>query len=203
MEEALANAVYHRAYDIREPIEVRVEKEMIEIVSFPGPDRSVTQEGLKRYRVSNRRYRNRRIGEVLKELHLTEGRNTGFGKILRALEENGSPKPEFETDDAHSYFISRLFVHEAFLKEDTLECKQKGTKKELKRSQKKEPKKGAERKLDILQRMEENPSITQVKLMEEFNLTRKQVQKIIKDLREDKLVERQGSNRSGTWIVKR
>ena len=134
---------------------------------------------------------------------MTEGRNTGFGKILRALEENGSPKPEFETDDAHSYFISRLFVHEAFLKEDTLECKQKGTKKELKRSKKKEPKKGAERKLDILQRMEENPSITQVKLMEEFNLTRKQVQKIIKDLREDKLVERQGSNRSGTWIVKR
>ena len=59
VEEALANAVYHRAYDIREPIEVRVEKEMIEIVSFPGPDRSFTQEGLKRYRVSNRRYRNR------------------------------------------------------------------------------------------------------------------------------------------------
>ena len=110
VEEALANAVYHRAYDIREPIEVRVEKEMIEIVSFPGPDRSVTQEGLKRYRVSNRRYRNRRIGDILKELHLTEGRNTGFGKILRALEENGSPKPEFETDDDHSYFISRLFV---------------------------------------------------------------------------------------------
>ena len=39
----------------------------------------------------------------MKELHLTEGRNTGFGKILRALEENGSPKPEFETDDDHSY----------------------------------------------------------------------------------------------------
>ena len=48
---------------------------MIEIVSFPGPDRSVTQEGLKRYKVSNRRYRNRRIGDILEELHLTEGRN--------------------------------------------------------------------------------------------------------------------------------
>ena len=57
LEEALANAVYHRGYDIREPIEVRVEKDMIEIVSFPGPDRSVT-------------------GDILKELHLTEGRNT-------------------------------------------------------------------------------------------------------------------------------
>ena len=117
LEEALANAVYHRAYDIREPIEVRVEKNMIEIVSFPGPDRSVTQEGLKRYKVSNRRYRNRRIGDILKELHLTEGRNTGFGKILSALEENGSPKPEFETDEGHNYFITRLFIHNAFMKQ--------------------------------------------------------------------------------------
>ena len=195
MEEALANAVYHRAYDIREPIEVRVEKEMIEIVSFPGPDRSVTKEGLKRYKVSNRRYRNRRIGDILKELHLTEGRNTGFGKILRALEENGSPKPEFETDDDHSYFISRLFVHEAFLRAGKKEREQKRAKKE--------PKKGAERKLDILQKLEENPEITQVKLMEAFDLSRKQIQKIIKDLREEGLVERQGSNRNGRWVVKK
>lgn len=111
------HAVYHRSYDEREPIEVRVENDRIEIVSFPGPDRSVTIEGLKSYRVSNRRYRNRRIGDFLKELHLTEGRNTGFKKILDALEANGSPKPEFETDDDHSYFISRLFVHKAFLKD--------------------------------------------------------------------------------------
>ena len=203
LEEALANAVYHRGYDIREPIEVRIEKDTIEIVSFPGPDRSVTQEGLKRYKVSNRRYRNRRIGDILKELHLTEGRNTGFGKILRALEANGSQKPEFETDEDHSYFISRLFVHEAFLKDEDSERNQKGAEKEPKRSQKKEPKKRAERKLDILQKLEENPEITQVKLMEEFDLSRKQIQKIIKDLREEGLVERQGSNRSGKWIVKK
>lgn len=127
-------------------------------------------------------------------------RNTGFGKILRALEENGSPKPEFETDDDHSYFISCLFVQETFLKEENTQA---GTDKEPKRSQKKEPKKGAEKKLDVLRRMEENPMITQVKLMEELNLTRKQVQKLIKDLREDGLVERQGSNRSGKWVVKK
>lgn len=114
----MSNAVYHRAYDEREPIEVRVENDRIEIVSFPGPDRSVTIEGLKSYRVSNRRYRNRRIGDFLKELHLTEGRNTGFKKILDALEANGSPKPEFETDDDRSYFITRLFIHEEFLKEE-------------------------------------------------------------------------------------
>ncbi len=110
LREALSNAVYHRAYDEREPIEVRVENDKIEIVSFPGPDRSVTLEGLKSYHVSNRRYRNRRIGDFLKELHLTEGRNTGFKKILDALEANGSPKPEFETDEERSYFISRFYI---------------------------------------------------------------------------------------------
>lgn len=88
----MSNAVYHRAYDEREPIEVRVESNRIEILSFPGPDRSVTIEGLKSYRVSNRRYRNRRIGDFLKELYLTEGRNTGFKKILDALDANGSLK---------------------------------------------------------------------------------------------------------------
>ena len=124
VEEALSNAVYHRAYDEREPIEVRVENDRIEIVSFPGPDRSVTIEGLKNYRVSNRRYRNRRIGDFLKELHLTEGRNTGFKKIIDALEANGSPKPEFETDEDRSYFITRLFVHEGFLMNPNDDSKQ-------------------------------------------------------------------------------
>ena len=118
VEEALANAVYHKAYDEREPIEVRIDDEKIEILSFPGPVRSVTKEQLKSYKVTNRRYRNRRIGEFLKELHLTEGRNTGFKKIIDAIRDNGSPMPEFETDDDHSYFISRIFIHEEFKKEN-------------------------------------------------------------------------------------
>lgn len=48
--------------------------------------------------------------QQISKLHLTEGRNTGFKKILNALETNGFPKTVFETDDAHSYFISRLFI---------------------------------------------------------------------------------------------
>lgn len=194
---------------------------MIEIVSFPGPDCSVTQEGLKRYKVSNRRYRNRRIGDILKELHLTEGRNTGFGKILSAFEENGSPKPEFETDEGHNYSITRLFVHKAFMRQgqkgaevDLKGAKvgQKGTEVDLKGAKvepkgaklgKKGAKKGTERSLEILNRMRENPFVTQVKLMEEFHLSRKQIQNIIQYLRLNGLVEREGSNRSGKWIVKK
>ena len=46
-------------------------------------------------------------------------------------------------------------------------------------------------------------TITQVKLMEEFGLSRKQIQNIIQYLRQNGLVEREGSNRSGKWIVKK
>ncbi|MEO8613788.1 MAG: ATP-binding protein, partial [Luteolibacter sp.] len=91
LEEALANAVYHRGYDEREPIEVRISPEEIVIVNYPGPDRSVRLDQLRQGKAVPRRYRNRRIGDFLKELDITEGRSTGIPKILRAMKKNGSP----------------------------------------------------------------------------------------------------------------
>ena len=119
VEEALSNAVYHKGYDVREPIEVRVEPDRMIIVSHPGADRSISQEGLREYRVFSRRYRNRRIGEFLKEMHLTEGRNTGFRKIRNALHNNGSPEPLFETDDERTYFATTLLFHPDFVRSET------------------------------------------------------------------------------------
>lgn len=108
IEEALANAVYHKCYDVREPIEVRVLPDRIEIVSHPGAGRPISIDGLKNFCVFNRR-----IGDFLKEIHLTEGRNTGFGKILRALERNGSLKPLFETDDIRT-FLRQQYIIDVF-----------------------------------------------------------------------------------------
>ena len=60
---------------------------------------------------SHYRYRNRRIGEFLKELDLAEDRSTGIPKILRVMAENRSPGPEFETDEDRLSFLIRLPVH--------------------------------------------------------------------------------------------
>ena len=111
IEEAVVNAIYHRSYQEREPVEVRIYTDELVVLSYPGPDRSVQLDQLRLGRAMARRYRNRRIGEFLKELQLTEGRSTGIPKILRAMKENGSPAPEFETDDEHSYFQVRLPAH--------------------------------------------------------------------------------------------
>ncbi len=111
LEEALSNAVYHKSYELQNPIEVNVRPDCMEILSFPGPIPPITRENLKKARVVARDYRNRRIGDFLKELHLTEGRSTGIPKIRRAMENNGSPEPIFETDEDRNYFLTILKVH--------------------------------------------------------------------------------------------
>lgn len=119
IEEAVVNAVYHRSYDIREPIEVRITPEDLVVLSFPGPDRSIRMADLRKGKAVSRRYRNRRIGEFLKELDLTEGRSTGISKILRVMQSNGSPTPEFESDDGRTYFLIRLPVHQDAVVEES------------------------------------------------------------------------------------
>lgn len=100
--------MYHRSYEEREPIEVQVTPSEITILSFPGPDITISMEDLRAGKAVARRYRNRRIGEFLKELELSEGRGTGIPKVLDSMRANGSPEPQFETDPARTSFLVRL-----------------------------------------------------------------------------------------------
>lgn len=123
LEEALANAVYHKSYEKLNPIEINVRPDCIEIVSYPGPIPPITNEKLKEKRIVARDYRNRRIGDFLKELHLTEGRGTGIPKIRSAMEINGSPEPIFETDNERTYFLTVLKIHPESYKSEIKKAK--------------------------------------------------------------------------------
>jgi ATP-dependent DNA helicase RecG len=111
LEEALANAVYHKDYGQREPVEISIRSDRIEILSFPGPLPPLKIEDLNKGAAHVRTYRNRRIGDFLKELHLTEGRCTGVPKIHKAMKANGSPPAIFETDEESHYFLTVLPIH--------------------------------------------------------------------------------------------
>ena len=125
IEEILSNAVYHRSYQINEPITVRITNESIEITSFPGFDRSISNQDIQKGEIRSRMYRNRRIGDFLKELKLIEGRNTGFPNAKKALRENGSNELSFIMDEDRSFLSVVIPVHDKFLdkKEDTYENK--------------------------------------------------------------------------------
>lgn len=118
LEEAVVNALYHRDYQQREPVEIRIEPHEISILSHSGPDRSITQEVLREAKLFKaRRYRNRRLGDFLKELRLSEGRATGIPTIQQELHRNGSKLASIDTDEERSYFLITIPCHVDFISE--------------------------------------------------------------------------------------
>lgn len=200
VEEALSNAVYHKGYDEREPIEVRVESDRIIIVSHPGADRSITINNLKEFRVYSRRYRNRRIGEFLKEMHLTEGRNTGFRKIRNALKTNGSPEPLFETDENRTYFTTTLYIHPEFQKSQVHYASANDGNLD-----------GNDGNLDgnlkpdsiilaILDTIRKEPAITVANIAAKIGVSKSTVERNLRKLKADGVIKREGTTH-GEWIV--
>ena len=121
VEEAVANAFYHRSYENESPIEINIWPDKLEILSFPGPLPPVTKEMLKERRIVARTYRNRRVGDFFKELKLTEGRASGFPTIYDSMERNGSPDPIFKTDDNFEYFLFMMPINPLFITKDITE----------------------------------------------------------------------------------
>ncbi len=117
IEEILANSVFHKSWNDRNPIEVRINHDSIEVLNFEGPLPPISNADLRKKRLVSRYYRNRRIGDFLKEMHMTEGRSTGFPKIYQAINRNDSPLPIFETDERNTHFLATLPIHRAFIDE--------------------------------------------------------------------------------------
>ena len=57
IEEALVNAVYHKSYEIDAPIEVRIETDRIDIISYPGPLPPLNKDNINNKIVISKRYR--------------------------------------------------------------------------------------------------------------------------------------------------
>lgn len=119
LEEAVVNALYHRDYMQREPVEITIEPNKISILSYSGPDRSISMEDINEAKsLRSRRYKNRRLGDFLKELNLTEGRATGIPTIQKKLRENGSPRAVIKTDEARTFFLIVIPCREDFVQVD-------------------------------------------------------------------------------------
>jgi ATP-dependent DNA helicase RecG len=201
IEEAVVNAVYHRSYDIREPIEVRITPEDLVVLSFPGPDRSIRMADLRKGKAVSRRYRNRRIGEFLKELDLTEGRSTGISKILKVMKGNHSPVPKFETDDDRTYFLIRLPVHPGTV---SVESAQVGTTetapgktsvKTLEKTLEKTPDR-------IIALLRDDGSLSIAKLAKQIGKSTSAIERALRKLRETGDIERVGPDKGGYWVVR-
>lgn len=116
VEEVIVNAVYHRSYESPpEPIKIYLYPDRMEITSYPGPVAGIRPEHFTSGRMPAVPARNRRIGELLKDLRLAESRGTGIPKIQRKMAENGSSEAVFDFDEDRTYFRVTLPIHPRYL----------------------------------------------------------------------------------------
>lgn len=186
LEEAVVNALYHRDYQLREPVEITIEPNRISILSHSGPDRSISMAAIKEAKIlRSRRYRNRRLGEFLKELDLTEGRATGIPTIQDELRKNGSSKATIETDDDRTFFLIDIPSHPYWtnLKDEMDKLKVLLT----------------DRQLQILNYIRESNKINQTQIANDLNVSRQTIHKEITTMVALGVLAKDNSRKTGAW----
>ena len=201
LEEAVVNSLYHRDWTIREPVEITIEPERISILSFSGPNHTIPMEAVQKgISLRSRRYRNRRLGEFLKELDLTEGRATGIPTIQDELKDNGSPQATIGTDEERTYFLIDIPCHPDFIKEQFVLNKDvvKDVVKEL-----------SERQKIILDFITENPALTAKEMSERMSermsektgIVPRTIQRDLAELQAKGIISREGGRKEGKWVI--
>lgn len=196
LEEAVVNSLYHRSYIEREPVEITIEPDKISILNFGGPNHTISMQAIREARMlRSRRYTNRRLGEFLKELDLTEGRATGIPTILQKLQENGSQRASIETDEERTFFLIDIPCNsECFGVPDMKECM-----KECKKDCKKEL---SDIQTLILKILSGDNKTTIPDLARKTGLSARKISNELKALREDfHILKREGGRKDGYWII--
>ncbi len=155
--------------------------------------------------LKSRRYRNRRLGDFLKELDLTEGRSTGVPTIQAKLAENGSPRAIFETTDDRLTFLVTIPIHEGC--SDSSETKSESSGTSLSSSEESietvgfSSEKTSNSSEKILELIKQNPKISAAGIAMEIGISSRGVEKQIKKLREAGIIKRNGADKGGYWEI--
>ena len=195
-----------------------IQKELVNLCNLVQPTVNVLTEPVEYMgRIVSRHYRNRRIGDFLKEMHMTEGRSTGFPKIYHAVKRNDSPMPIFETDDRNGHFLATVPIHQAFVDEKAYLV---SIGKELDKDGKKEGKKDndflkdfpkesmeeiTDRQRIILSLVQSDCTLTSQKISQKISekepVTQRTIKKDIADLQSKGILSREGGRKNGRWVI--
>lgn len=207
LEEAVVNSLYHRDYTIREPVEITVEPERISILSFSGPNHTIPMEAVQKgISLRSRRYRNRRLGEFLKELDLTEGRATGIPTIQDELQANGSPAAKIETDEERTYFLIDIPCHPYFINKESTTDLNVVTDGNVTKDDVKDGVKGGVKELTevqevIVKEILFDSYITTSELAQKTGIKFRTLQRYVSQLQAAGIIIREGGRKEGKWVI--
>lgn len=205
-----------------------MEPDGIDILSCPGPDRSIPMSAIEKGEyLKSRRYRNRRLGDFLKELELTEGRSTGVPTIQEKLADNGSPRATFETTEERLAFLIHIPVHplcnnqlvvnddeqpigsekigtgsekNGLGSEESSE-ENTGSSEEIGASSEESSEKPQDLIQAILGAIKVDAKVTAAEIAMQLGVSSRAVEKRIRTLRENGVIRRVGPNKGGSWEI--
>ncbi len=189
--EAIVNATTHRNFLDRACVQVAVYDDRVEVTSPGMLYGGLTIEQIKE---GGSKIRNRCIAEVFSRMKIIESWGTGIKRMFSSCKEYGIREPELlEIGDSFRVNLYRPSYSEDY----------KGSlKSSLKSSPKGSLKDSSSTQQKIMELLRKNPSITQAEMAEIIKISKRAIQKNIKELVDEDIIERVGSDRKGYWKIK-
>ncbi|WP_223211640.1 ATP-binding protein [Mycoplasmopsis gallinacea] len=202
-EELATNAILHKEYDTPEYVGIYIIYN--DRISFVNHNRTlppVTIEALNNERSFDRRqYLNKEIKDMFFKLNLIEYYGSGIRRAKDALFKNSSPELKFYPDNENDNYTNAVMtINSEFLKDFNVSTTKEidGTTKETSETNEE----NINIKEQILLLIKNNTNITAKQIANEFKeITEDGVWYHLRKLKSNDLIKREGSTKSGKWVV--
>lgn len=182
--EVIVNALIHRQYtNVGSEINVNIYDDRIEITSPGGMVSGQKIQGTINEKIPSLR-RNPIIADVFARMKYMDRRGSGFDKIkdkTNSLFNDNKNHVQFYATDT---FFS-VIIENANYKNDKVNDKVNLSKNAIK----------------VLQLIRENPFITRLELARKINKSESTINRIIKELKENKFIDEKTSDKNGSWVI--
>lgn len=131
---------------------------------------------------------NRRLGDYLQELQLSEGRATGIPTIQDELRKNGSEPARIETDEGRTYFLIEIPCREGF--ENEMDAKNGTINGTIN-----------EREAALIAEIAKQPGIKKNELAEKMDLSVRTISRILQNSSDALGLIESGSKKTGGYVL--
>lgn len=178
--EIIANAITHRSYLEPGNVQVALYDNRLEVTSPGMLLNGVTIEKIKE---GYSKVRNRAIANAFSYMRIIEEWGSGIPRMFDEFSRYGLAEPELVDMDG-DFRVN--FYRGSVTQKVTDKVTDKLT----------------EREMSVIRLIKSNPKITTTSMSTELGKSRKTISAIIKSLKDKNIIEREGSDRYGTWIIK-
>lgn len=179
LRELIVNAVVHMDYRSEGPVTISVHPDRVEIFGFGGlPDGWTVETLMGKHRSIPR---NRTLAEVFHDAGYVENWAQGIRKVINSCVENGNPQPEFVLErEGLSVTVMQSTPSEGTGSDTFVPT---------------------ENQRRMLECISSDPSVTQKRMSEITGLTERTIASNLSKLVEAGVIRREGSRKSGRWVV--